>query len=227
MFVYGSNDMYSPVPKNPARYLWRTSRKPITRRVRSPTCRTEELGAAMTAAGWLDLNNHVGSLKVGELEVEFGGINDSHIGKDRYDRIAGPVSPEAAEHRRACTPRNPATSTASPPTATSCCWPGHTHGGQLCVPFYGALVTNCGIDTRPGEGPAPHTAARLAPRVRRPGHLTVRAGPVLLPTGGLAADVWCRRSAILVRGQGRMSARVVPAQALYGDLLPPGCSAAW
>ncbi len=25
---------------------------------------------------------------------------------------------------------------------------GHTHGGQLRVPFYGALVTNCGIDRR-------------------------------------------------------------------------------
>src|SRR5690349_657384 len=27
VFVYGSNDMYSPIPKNPARYLWRTSAK--------------------------------------------------------------------------------------------------------------------------------------------------------------------------------------------------------
>ena len=25
VFVYGSNDLYSPKPKNPARYLWRTS----------------------------------------------------------------------------------------------------------------------------------------------------------------------------------------------------------
>ena len=25
VFVFGSNDLYSPVPKNPARYLWRTS----------------------------------------------------------------------------------------------------------------------------------------------------------------------------------------------------------
>ena len=23
---------------------------------------------------------------------------------------------------------------------------GHTHGGQVCLPFYGTLVTNCGID---------------------------------------------------------------------------------
>jgi predicted MPP superfamily phosphohydrolase len=29
---------------------------------------------------------------------------------------------------------------------------GHTHGGQVCVPFYGALVTNCGLDRRMAKG---------------------------------------------------------------------------
>src|SRR3954447_5948989 len=94
VFVYGSNDMYSPVPKTPARYLWRTSRTDYNRRT-VPDLPYEELGAALTAAGWLDLNNHVGSLKVGDTEVEFGGVADSHIGKDRYDQIAGPVSPSS------------------------------------------------------------------------------------------------------------------------------------
>ena len=29
---------------------------------------------------------------------------------------------------------------------------GHTHGGQLCVPFYGALVTNCDLDRKRAKG---------------------------------------------------------------------------
>ncbi|MEY2673290.1 MAG: hypothetical protein RLZZ508_1167, partial [Actinomycetota bacterium] len=29
---------------------------------------------------------------------------------------------------------------------------GHTHGGQLCLPFFGALVTNCDLDTRRAKG---------------------------------------------------------------------------
>ncbi len=37
---------------------------------------------------------------------------------------------------------------------------GHTHGGQVCVPGVGALVTNCGLDRRDGQGAAP--LARLA-----------------------------------------------------------------
>jgi predicted MPP superfamily phosphohydrolase len=29
---------------------------------------------------------------------------------------------------------------------------GHTHGGQLCLPFYGTLVTNCDLDRRRAKG---------------------------------------------------------------------------
>jgi len=29
---------------------------------------------------------------------------------------------------------------------------GHTHGGQVCVPGYGALVTNCDLPTKQAKG---------------------------------------------------------------------------
>ena len=38
---------------------------------------------------------------------------------------------------------------------------GHTHGGQLWVPFYGALVTNCDLDPRRAEGLSRHTDSTL------------------------------------------------------------------
>ena len=34
---------------------------------------------------------------------------------------------------------------------------GHTHGGQVCVPLVGALVTNCDLDRRRVKGLSQHT----------------------------------------------------------------------
>jgi predicted MPP superfamily phosphohydrolase len=33
---------------------------------------------------------------------------------------------------------------------------GHTHGGQVCVPGYGALVSNCDLDPRQAKGLSRH-----------------------------------------------------------------------
>ena len=35
---------------------------------------------------------------------------------------------------------------------------GHTHGGQVCLPGYGALITNCDLDADRVKGPSTHTA---------------------------------------------------------------------
>ncbi len=73
---------------------------------------------------------------------------------------------------------------------------GHTHGGQLCLPFYGALVTNCGLDRTRAKGPSRwganmqlHVSAGLGTSPFAPVRFCCRPEATLLtliaaPTGG-------------------------------------------
>ncbi|WP_344447570.1 metallophosphoesterase [Acrocarpospora macrocephala] len=159
LFVYGSNDMYSPHFKNPARYLWRTS-KADTRRA-LPNLPWQELGTAMTSAGWLDMNNSTARLKVAHLDIHVGGINDSHIDLDRYDQIAAPAPADADLRLGVMHSPEPRNMTRFAADGYQLLLAGHTHGGQLCIPFYGALVTNCGIDRARVRGLSHHNSAYL------------------------------------------------------------------
>ncbi|MQA93862.1 MAG: metallophosphoesterase [Streptosporangiales bacterium] len=153
IFVYGSNDLYSPVPKNPARYLWRTSKSDYKRTV--PDLPYEELGAGMRAAGWIDLNNHKTSLKAGGIDIQVAGIGDSHINRDRYDTVAGLADPTADLRLALMHSPEPRNLDRFEADGYDLQLAGHTHGGQLCLPFYGALVTNCGIDRNRARGLSP------------------------------------------------------------------------
>lgn len=161
VFVYGSNDLYSPVIKNPTRYLWRTSQADYRNKRRTPDLPYRELGASLSAAGWLDLNNRIGRLKVGALDVEFGGIDDSHIHRDRYDKIAGTVDPQADVHLAVMHSPEPRNLDRFAADGYDLLLAGHTHGGQICAPFYGALVTNCGIDRPRAKGLHHHHSSWL------------------------------------------------------------------
>jgi uncharacterized protein len=144
VFVYGSNDLYSPKPKNPARYLWRTSAGAHDRD--EPDLPWEKLGAEMTAAGWLDLNNRRGQLTVNGLDIALAGVHDPHAERDRYDLVAGEADPAAALRLGVLHSPEPAVMDRFAADGYDLLLAGHTHGGQLRVPGYGALVTNCGID---------------------------------------------------------------------------------
>jgi predicted MPP superfamily phosphohydrolase len=73
---------------------------------------------------------------------------------------------------------------------------GHTHGGQLCLPFYGALVTNCDLDrsrvkgvSRWGAQTALHVSAGIGTSPFAPFRFCCRPEATLLtlvaaPTGG-------------------------------------------
>lgn len=160
VFVLGSNDLFAPEPANPGRYLLGPSSR---KRIRKPPdLPWEKLCEDLTAAGWLDLNNERGRLKAGGLDVALAGVHDSHIRKDRYEEVAGQADPAADLRIAVMHSPEPRILDRFADDGYDLLLAGHTHGGQLRLPFYGALVTNCGIDRDRARGlhrhPAPDSA---------------------------------------------------------------------
>ncbi len=143
VFVYGSNDLYSPKPRNPARYLWRTSADEHARDV--DDLPWAQLGAGMESAGWFNASNRRARLKVGEHDVELAGVHDPHIARDRYEKVAGATDRGADLRLGVLHSPEPAVLDRFAADGFDLLLAGHTHGGQLRLPGTGALVTNCGI----------------------------------------------------------------------------------
>lgn len=149
MFVTGSNDYYAPVPKNPARYLTRAHAQAPPGRVLLPV---DDLRAGMADGGWVDLDNVRTLLTVAGHRLELVGTGDAHIRHDRYAEVAGAASAEAAVTIGVT--HAPYQRVLDPMTADGAhlVLAGHTHGGQLAVPLYGALVTNCDLPADRAKG---------------------------------------------------------------------------
>src|SRR6476620_5877024 len=90
VFVFGSNDYFGPRLKNPANYLT----KPTHRSFGEPLP-WQDLRAAFTERGWLDMTHTKRELEVGGLRIAVAGVDDPHLSRDRYDTIAGQASPAA------------------------------------------------------------------------------------------------------------------------------------
>jgi uncharacterized protein len=148
VFVYGSNDIWAPIPHNPFRYF----QGPSKRRRDVPELPWAELGAGLAAAGWLDMNNARGRIKAGNLDIEVGGVHDSHIKRDRYEEIAGPTDPSADLRLGVMHSPEPRVMDQFAADGYDLLLAGHTHGGQVCLPGIGTLVTNCGIDRDRASG---------------------------------------------------------------------------
>jgi len=140
-FVLGSNDYWAPRPKNPLKYFW-----PNHQRLHGKTLPWQPLRDAMIGAGWLDLTNVRGKLKADGRQIALAGVDDPHLGYDRYDDVAGDADPDADVRIGLTHSPEPRIVNSFAADGYDLVLAGHTHGGQLRVPFYGALVTNCGID---------------------------------------------------------------------------------
>ena len=112
----------------------------------------------MEASGWMNANNRRGRIKAGDLDVEVAGVHDSHIRYDHYEQIAGPADPAADLRLGVLHSPEPANLDAFAADGYDLLLAGHTHGGQVCLPGVGALVTNCGVDRHRASGLHRHPA---------------------------------------------------------------------
>ncbi len=155
-FVMGSNDMFEPMPKNPARYLLPDARPAGLTEPREPTLPTEELAARLSAHGWRDLTNTRAVIELGGLEVRLAGVDDPHLERDEMPSPPTPALP-APEHGNvlhlgvAHAPYQRVLD-AFVADGAELILAGHTHGGQLRLPGIGALVTNCDLPRRQARG---------------------------------------------------------------------------
>src|SRR5581483_1240176 len=184
VFVFGSNDYFQASDLNPAKYLRPGDRSHAPRRKRAEND-WPAMQAAFTKAGWLDLTNTRATLDVpGHGALKFVGVDDAHVRRDRYPALPdtedengdgygysdGYSSNERQNDDSPATEANDALTIgvthapylrvldAMAADGVPLILAGHTHGGQLCVPFYGALVTNCDLDRARAKGLHTHTA---------------------------------------------------------------------
>jgi predicted MPP superfamily phosphohydrolase len=169
VFVNGSNDYFGPVLKNPFMYFM----GPSGHAPKSSRLDIDALHEYFASLGWVDLDNAAAALEIKGTRFEFFGVDDPHKGFDRLDLITG-----AIDELRANDPLGDESwlddASASParPTVTvgvahapyqrvlnsfvnhgaQLLLAGHTHGGQVCVPGFGALVTNCDIPREQVKG---------------------------------------------------------------------------
>ncbi|HEX4685495.1 MAG TPA: metallophosphoesterase, partial [Nocardioides sp.] len=155
VFVLGSNDYFAPVLRNPLGYLLPVDGTKIVHTSKLPW---REMVDAYTAAGWVDLTNTRASSSVRDLTVAWAGVDDPHLRYDDLAAVAGPADAEAdlrlavahAPYRRVLD------QFAS--DGYDAIFAGHTHGGQIALPLWGALVTNCDLEPARAKGLHRHPA---------------------------------------------------------------------
>ena len=149
VFVFGSNDYFAPKLKNPANYLTNPNR-----RIHGEPLPWQDLRAAFTERGWLDMTHTRREFEVAGLHIAAAGVDDPHLKRDRYPTIAGPANAAANLTLGLSHSPEPRVLDQFAADGYQLVMAGHTHGGQLCLPFYGAIVTNCELDRSRAKGPS-------------------------------------------------------------------------
>lgn len=192
VFVHGSNDYFEPSFRNPFAYLLPDTGK---RHTDVPELPWRELSRTFTDAGWLDLTNTRGRVRVADLDLAFTGVDDPHLGYDRLDEVAGPADPEVDVRLGVTHAPYLRVLDAFARDGYDAVLAGHTHGGQVCLPGGRALATNCDLEPARARGVHRHPADS-APG--DPGSTWMHVGAGLGTSPYARIRVACRPEAVLL-----------------------------
>ncbi|NUP50209.1 MAG: metallophosphoesterase [Catenulispora sp.] len=179
VFVMGSNDYLAAKPLNPTKYL--RGGDPSSRtRGHGPMNDWHQLRDGFLKAGWLDLTNRSDRLTLPGTSgpvIGLVGVDDPHIRRDDYPAAAADLTPATTTTATATHPARTLPDTdltlgvvhapyrrvldAMSADGLPLILAGHTHGGQLRLPLFGALVTNCDLDRRRAAGLSTYGDSRL------------------------------------------------------------------
>jgi predicted MPP superfamily phosphohydrolase len=147
VFVPGNNDYYEPTFKNPVRYI--TGSRNNTR---GAPIDWPAFAGDLVSAGWQDMTNVRTDLKVSGRVIDVRGVDDPYLGRDKLDAVRGQADPKADLRLGLAHAPQPRVIDAYTADGVELLLAGHTHGGQVCLPGFGPLVTNCGIDRARARG---------------------------------------------------------------------------
>ncbi len=151
LFVFGSNDYYAPKPKNPFSYLMPDKGK----RTHGGDLSWHELASGLTTRGWVNLNFSRTLLTINGTVIEARGTDDAHLKRDDYSLVAGaPVRSTDISLGVTHAPYKRVLDAMAQDNLDAI-FAGHTHGGQVRLPWIGgsrALTTNCDLPTWRARG---------------------------------------------------------------------------
>lgn len=143
VYVFGSNDYYAPKFKNPIRYLLQDNGE----RIHGKDLPWDHLDRGLSSQGWVNLNTRKITMEIKGISFEFRGTDDAHLEKDNYQLVAGKslnsdlaVGVTHAPYSRILTVMED--------DGLDLIFAGHTHGGQIRLPWFGgsrSLTTNCDL----------------------------------------------------------------------------------
>ncbi|WP_104086275.1 metallophosphoesterase [Arthrobacter sp. GMC3] len=155
VFVPGSNDYFAPRFKNPFGYFAGPSKLPNANAKQPIALDTQALHTGFGMGGWVNLTNRAQSIPMNGIRFDFSGVDDPHLNRERYAGWPrGSATQDSAPHVKIAVVHAPYQRVLDHFTTEQAdlILAGHTHGGQVCIPGYGALVSNCDLPTWRAKG---------------------------------------------------------------------------